>query len=90
MTLYLSLLPKSFKREIRFINIQQDTLTFTGTERTMDTRELICVCVCVERDALFMQEIVKLSQPVIRGEWHCWDHFKGEPGCKVLLNFSPY
>ena len=58
MTLYLSLLPKSFKREIRFINIQQDTLTFTGTERTMDTRELICVC--LERDALLMQEIVKL------------------------------
>ena len=29
-----------------------------GTERTMDTRELICVC--LERDALFMQEIVKL------------------------------
>ena len=58
MTLYLSLLPKSFKREIRFINIQQDTLTFTGTERTMDTRELTCVC--LERDALFMQEIVKL------------------------------
>ena len=58
MTLYLSLLPKSFKREIRFINIQQDTLTFTGTERTMDTRELICVC--LERDVPFMQEIVKL------------------------------
>ena len=58
MTLYLSLLPKSFKREIRFIYIQQDTLTVTGTERTMDTRELICVC--LERDALFMQEIVKL------------------------------
>ena len=29
-----------------------------GTERTMDTRELICVF--LERDALFMQEIVKL------------------------------
>ena len=58
MTLYLSLLPKSFKREIRFINIQQNTLTFTGTERTVDTLELICVC--LERDALFMQEIVKL------------------------------
>ena len=29
MTLYLLLLLKSFKLEIRFINIQQDTLTFT-------------------------------------------------------------
>ena len=29
MTLYLLLLIKSFKLEIRFINIQQDTLTFT-------------------------------------------------------------
>ena len=29
-----------------------------GTEGTMDTRELTCVC--LERDALFMQEIVKL------------------------------
>ena len=61
---------------------------FTSVPTGKNTRELICVCVCVERDALFMQEIVKLSQSVIRGEWHCWDHFKGEPGCKVLLNFS--
>ena len=30
MTLYLLLLLKSFKLEIRFINIQQDTLTFTN------------------------------------------------------------
>ena len=29
MMLYLLLLIKSFKLEIRFINIQQDTLTFT-------------------------------------------------------------
>ena len=29
MMLYLLLLLKSFKLEIRFINIQQDTLTFT-------------------------------------------------------------
>ena len=29
MTLYLLLLLKSFKLEIRFINIQQNTLTFT-------------------------------------------------------------
>ena len=29
MTLYPLLLPKSFKLEIRFINIQQDTLAFT-------------------------------------------------------------
>ena len=29
MTLYLLLLIKPFKLEIRFINIQQDTLTFT-------------------------------------------------------------
>ena len=29
MMLYLFLLPKSFKLEIRLINIQPDTLTFT-------------------------------------------------------------
>ena len=29
-------------------------------ERTMEIHELICVWVCVERDALFMQEIMKL------------------------------
>ena len=29
MTIYLLLLLKSFKLELRFMNIQQDTLTFT-------------------------------------------------------------
>ena len=33
---------------------------FTSVPTGKNTRELICVCVCVERDALFMQEIVKL------------------------------
>ena len=49
----------------------------------------VCVCVCEERDALIMQEIVKLYPVSNKGRMALLDYFKGEPGCKVLLNFSP-
>ena len=64
-----------------------------SAERTMDAHEVTCVCVCVcmceGRDALFMQEIVKLYPVSKKGRMALLGHFKGELGCKVLLNFSP-
>ena len=58
----------------------------------MDAHEVTCVCVCVcvrEGMLSLCKRSRSFTQSVISGEWHCWDHCKGELGCKVLLNFSP-
>ena len=41
----------------------------------------VCVCVCEGRDALFMQEIVKLYPVSNKGRMALLGHFKGELGC---------
>ena len=70
MTLYLLLLIKSFKLEIRFIDIQQDTLTFTDLIHVEQISKKVRSCFKDLEYGIHYQATSKMPRFLIHSKMH--------------------